>query len=479
MKDSKLIEVLKTLDTGELKEFKKFLESNGYKKSSQVYTFLVYLAKLAPDFPPPKIDKVFVSQRLLKEKSDNTKKISAIMTKLYSVLEEFVILEQLKKNQVAKNFLFLEALQDRKLDKMFFQKSENLEKEWQKGDLAGIEFLYHKYRLTKMYQRHPNFKDDPAYYGQKLNDDLDQFFFTERLYNALCFNLNTSSFAKPSSEESERDVINSILEIIQTQSENKISQIKILFQILYDNYENELENYHSIRDEFYNNRNNFNQYEQWDIVNFLEHYCIQNYRNGKTEYLREIFDLRVFSVETGIIIENGYIDKDVFRQIVLYGCSVKELEWIDQFISNYSQYLKKEVKANTTNYCEALILFHRKNFEAVLDKLMQVKFDQPLYTIQARCLLIQAYFELEGYEELLMNATRSLDVYLKRNAVLDPNFKKAYQNFARFTRNLFQTQLDPNGDISEIGKVIQEEKIVSHKLWLLEKLENLQKKTAK
>ena len=466
MEKSKLLEVFKTLDKQEVKDFGKYLEGNGYKKGTQVHDLFLFIAKQYPDFDSKKIDKNYVIKKMGIKVSDNIKRLQSLMNRLFASLEDYIIKVQLEKETVDKDFLLLKALQDRKLDKFFFSKAENLEKEWEKANIKGIDHLFDIYKLSKMCTLHPNLSDSDLFlYHKKLKEELEMYFFTESSYVSLI----TSHTVEDNNQFD--DLTKSILSKSKLPEYQKNPQLKILSGLLRDKIDNNIDNYDILFTEFKNSHTKFNEAENWDILNLLEYYCLQNYHRGKKEYLQKMFELYVFGAKKQIILENGIIDDTRFRQIVLVGCSVNELTWIEKFIDEYTPFLNGQVQHDTVQYCKAILDFNKGNFEKVLEKLTFVKFKDVRYGIQARALLLQTYYELEVYEEQFFSLINSLSTYLRRNANLKEviPLKESCTNFIKYIKKLQILRNDPNENMQSIVNEIKQENRMSNKLWLLQK----------
>lgn len=469
MEKSKLLEVFKTLDKQEIKDFGKYLEGNGYKKNTKVHNLYVFISKQYPDFDSKKIEKNYVIKKMSIKVTDNLKRLQALMNRLYASLEDYIVKVQLEKEKVDRDFLLLKALQDRNLDKYFFNRAESLEKEWEDANIVGIDHLFDVYKLSKMHTEHPNLvESERIAYQKKLDKELEIHFFTAKIYRALI-----TSYGLQDAQLEELTQL--ILEQSKVPAFQDNSQISFLSKLLQDKSDNNIDNYDILIAEFKECYTKFNQPEQWDIIAFLENYCLQNYHKGKKEYLQKIFELFVFGAKHQIILENGIIDETRFRQMVVVACSQKELEWAEKFIKDYSVYLNKEVQYDNVQFCQATLDFEKANFEQVLDKLIFVKFKDIRLGIQAKSVLLMTYYELEDYEEQFFSLVKSLSTYLRRNADLQEvmYLKEPYSNFIKYIKKLQMLRYDSNMKIKELLDAIETENVLSNKLWLINKVNQI------
>ncbi len=474
MHSSKLIELLKSLSTSEIRVFGKFLDASSYRKKGQITVLFGYLKKLHPDFPEQKINKDYVHKKIFAKDGSSMKRMFDVMYNLSALLEDYLIQTEFESQKNTRNFLLLEALKKRKLDKLFFQKIAQMEKEWEKEPQAGIGHLHNEYLLAQTCYMHPNYSVYPnmPLSPEALNFKIDKYYFALKLYNTLLIK-HRDLYLKSKEDSQENYLIEDIYDKSASNDFAKVSQIQLLRQFWEAYQRGDYQNYQYLQNIFFESYRLYDKNEQNDLMLFLQHFCYENYRSGKQEALTDLFKLHKFGVEKEIVIENGYINTEVFRNIVHLACAVKELKWIKQFLDNYGAYLDNEKKWDVLALSQAVIDFNEGIYENVLSSLANVKFQDTSYRIQARCLCLQAYYELDEYEELFFNLVRSFSVFLERNQEITDRFKVANLKFIQYTKELQMYKFQKNGDLNELRSRIQNEAEVSNKLWLLNKLAEL------
>ncbi len=470
MEKSKLIEVLKTLSKAEVKEFGKYLEKNAYRKANSIsiYSLFNYLKKYYPDFPAKKIEKEYVYKKLAKDSTNASKRMLDLMSNLYQVLEDFLIKKELEENQINRNFLVLDILKKRKLDKLFFQKVGQVQKDWGKKTPAGIEQFHNEYKLAKTCFMHPNYSLFP---GQDIDpnvllDKMDKYYFAVKLYYNLCVEITSYSLNNEAKETYKRLIVG-ILKECEEEEMTQTPQLN-LFNKLLQAYQNKnFDNYKECKTDFINSIELYEASETHDLFLLLQNAAYTNYRNGKTEYLREMFELNKIALEYGLFIESGYISEFTFKNLVVIACSLDELEWTENFINDFQGYLNEEIKEDIVQLCKAILSFNKGDFEDSLQGIAMVHLPDAVYGVQLRELQLQCYYELEDYEELFFNLVKSFSAYLNRNDKLAKPYKDSCQNFIKYLYKLKVT-LD-----KDKRKALQEEiinhKNINHKSWLLQK----------
>ncbi len=479
MKKSKLIQLLSKLDASEMKELGFFLVGKAYKKTGGVFNLYKYLKKHHPKFKESKIEKEVVHRVLFNDSKTFNRRLYDIMSSLTNATEMYLINKKLETDEINKSFLLLDVYKERQLDKLFFKKIGYVEKEWEGTQISGIEHLHNKFKLYQMCFLHPNYSnvgEDKHIDINLLIDKLDQYYFTNKLFlSALVTRIDKLKNLKENN--SNFRLLNSIIEHCKEESfQNKQTQFLLELYLILTNESNDI-SIENIGESFYQNNNLFNQYEKQDIFNFLSHIFFENYRKGKEQYLRNIFDLFKYGSDNNLLLEDGYINDRYFITIVNIGCSLKELNWTNSFINKYEQYLKEENKIDCINLCKSLVLFEEGNFEQVLKSLVQLQFINIIYTISAKSLLLQCYYELEDFDDLFFNLVKSFKSFLKRNKLISEHFKESIYQFINFSNKIYSERLKINRkSLDKLKEELISTQNIAKKKWLISKVNEMTKK---
>ena len=73
------------------------------------------------------------------------------------------------------------------------------------------------------------------------------------------------------------------------------------------------------------------------IYIYLKNYCIDTkINNGKSEYFQELFDIFKTLLEKEINFVDGMLDPRDYKNIITVGLHIKEFDWTENFIQNYT-----------------------------------------------------------------------------------------------------------------------------------------------
>lgn len=473
MNNSKLITYLRTLSNYEMRDFGQFIVYKTAKGPNDLNVLFNYLKKLHPIFPEKKIEKKFVSKKIFKEEK-STKRIINTMYKLGLILDEYLVMDVLKEREKEKDFLLLNALQKRKLNKFFFKKAKQIQEDWQGNPRAGIDQLYDEFKLNEMCMSHPYYslvKEMPINPEVLLNQ-IDKHYFAIKLYWNLCSS-NTSNYIVNSKNGNSFTelFLDEIIDLTNNNDEYATTHGKLLSQMVLDFKNREYPNYYKYKNEFFQHFRLFNQKEKNDILTLLFHACYENYKKGEADAQNELFELSCFVVDNDLLMVDGYIFTGRFWNIVHIGLSSGELDWTDKVIEEYGEYLEEEIREDIITICKALLAFNRKKYSDALQLLSTVKFQNPVYGLYSKSVQLQCYYELgDEYDDLFRNLSKSFYLYITRKHTFSESMKNSFCNFISLATQLQNAKYDPNKNFDGIFKKINTTENLAYKSWLKEKV---------
>src|SRR5690606_3561186 len=111
----------------------------------------------------------------------------------------------------------------------------------------------------------------------------------------------------------------------------------------------------------------FQKKELQTLFIYLMNYCIDvKINSGHTEYYLELLSLYKTALDQKIIFENDELNPHHYKNIITVSLHVKEFNWVEYFIQEYSQHLPKAEEQNALNYNLANLFFHKKEYEKVI-----------------------------------------------------------------------------------------------------------------
>ena len=219
----------------------------------------------------------------------------------------------------------------------------------------------------------------------------------------------------------------------------------------------------------------FKNDELKELFNHLNNYIISSKINkGREEYYRDLFEIFKTQIKHGIIIENGEIHPQDYKNFISVGLNQKAFHWVEDFIQTYSEKLPKENQDNNVNYNLAKIYFHKGEYEKVIEQLREVEYKTLVHSLGGKLMLLKTYYELKEYM-VLDSLLDSFRIYLRRNRLISRSLKQQYLNMLRFTKKLANIAEYDQLSVQKIKTQITNCKALAAKWWLLEKVSEKEK----
>jgi len=205
-------------------------------------------------------------------------------------------------------------------------------------------------------------------------------------------------------------------------------------------------------------------------------FCINQSKMGKSEYNQHYINLNKMLDDKNLLLFNNSLPITKLRNIVTYGCIVKDFDWVKAIITKYSPYLQKKYRNNVMKYSLGYLEFEKKKFQNAIDILLQVDNFQKSYDISKRIMILKSYYEIElHYSEPTAQLFRSLETFIKNHKLLTNNDKIMYKTFIRIFYNLYRIKHQvATVKLEKLKDQIDNAEFISNKLWLLEKIAELE-----
>jgi hypothetical protein len=212
----------------------------------------------------------------------------------------------------------------------------------------------------------------------------------------------------------------------------------------------------------------------------LVSYCTMRiFRNPGDDFCnREIFELykAILAERYYINKKTNYLSHDEFRNILGHALDMEEYSWTSDFIRDYSKALKPEDSENMKNYGYAYLYYYLGNFGKSLDYINKIETDYFFYKIDIKNLSLKIFYET-GYDEEALSLIKTYKQSISANKMINPERRKRYVNFTKCTEQLIRYRTGSSKqDIGYIKHKLSGNGEVAFKGWLLERIEQIEKK---
>lgn len=398
-------------------------------------------------------------------------------TDLMKNMEYALSMLYLQEDDRNRRLQYLYQLKDIGFDHEFIKKEINKSKrKFEELDLESGPGYYERFRLEEL-EYENNYRSGSAWTKSNINridQNLNAFFILEKLRLAL------SIFSRQKYIQFEKEL--PFLEVIFQLIESGLIKDHPLIQLYYyavKTYQNDDSEtmYFRLKYGLNDASGENNSPNIRELKTIALSYCIGKINQNNSSFYREALDWYQLMLDDETLMDQGYLAATTYRNIVLIAIRLQEYDWAMNFTHQYSSYLKSDIQESTKMLSLGQIYFNRKDYDQVIDHLMNVDYINVSYNLQSKLILAATYYELDEYE-VLTNFLATFKTYLHRKKPSMSSEK--YFRHQKFISVLNQMTKTPAWEINkwhEIQRNLEsDQKIVSY-AWLKDKIDERIAKT--
>lgn len=459
---------MRRLSARQLSRFGDFLASPYFNKQPNNIAFFDWLRKYAPAFSHAalKVEDLLANWPL--DFQMDRKKFRYLISNLNGLLEQFLAIEQLiggppipfyRSLKLQASELDIDHLQQRAEKKI----RESLDSAAYKDSIYYQQlYQYHldRYMETDPYQRSFNPRLQTAV------DTLDTYYLISRL--RFAWQMRHLEAIAPERYEHHFELELLTWATVHPASEVPAVQVYLLgLKMLSE--PKEVGHYYAFKSRLQQYGNELPLAERKLLYTGLLNYCIRRGNQyGETDFLREYLKVNELLMSDGLLLDDGEISPWRFVNLKMAALRVQDDGWAWDFIHEYQQYLPEEYRENVFRYALAYLHFFRKHYEEARQLLAQVQFEDLLFNVALRTLLVRVYYEAGELETLLIPQLEANRLFLLRHKEeFSPKLYQQWKNFNRFCAQMAKRDINSISEWEEIRQQIRETELLLHKDWLL------------
>jgi hypothetical protein len=482
MKNSKLINILKTFSEEEMKLFEKFLASPFHSGGKNCTPMFRVIKKYHPDFNTDMISSENLHKKLYPRSKFNKQVMWNLSSALEKMAKEFLEQIALRKDKFTRMELAISEFNKRKLAGNYSQSIGEMEKVLEK---MGIDYDYFDKKLHLEI-----FKQDYYFLTDKIQFKGDSTLKSAEYQVILFLKMNVTALRDLSILEEYHNYkidTNLPLEIagnihynaIIDYAKKKNYEYTYLIELYYHSLmmllkPKETGHVVKFRELYQAHYKKLTIGEQRDMMHWLINYCLYNLDLGCDENNRMVFELNDFRLKEGLAFHlDNQLSKAIYLQIFNSALRANETGWALNFIKEYTSRLMPELRETMKCQAYAFLYFHTHEYGRALDYLNKIEFMDIMDKLQTRILTAKTYYELNEPETLLhyVDATKH---FLSSNPSVSEIIRVQIHTFIKYINKIvFLRENKDQVEINVLKKEIESVEEVASKKWLLEKLDEL------
>lgn len=459
---SKLFQLIKTLSKQDIRDIRKFLQSPYFNQREDVINlFNVLILKKEEN---PKRKEVF--QKIYPQQKFDEQSLRYVMSYLMKNIKQYFAIAAIQKDDFLMQIQLIQALKHRGLEQLFEKEWSKTAKELEAQQWRNASYFSQKYQLhweqleyTMIRRRSGDF---PL---QTLSDELTTAYVANLLWLS-CTALVHQAMGK---ESLDIKLLDDVLAFIEKGNFQQVPVVMIFYYSYKALSQPEKEVYfQQFKSILQAHSTDFPQAEATDIYKLGINFCIRRFNGGVEKYAKEALDLYKSGLDNGVFLQDGQLSRFTYNNITQLALRLKEWEWTKQFLEDYRNVLHYKERENTYLYNLAIYYYRRQNYDEVLDLLQKTKFQDTLYNLDARRMMLRIYYERDAFDAL-ESLLDSFKIYIHRLKNIGYH-KMIYLNLIRFTKKLLYLNRADKTAIEKLKTAIQTAKVVAEREWLLEQL---------
>jgi len=473
MYDSKLLSLIKGIDTTSQDKLIDFVASPYFKKSEQVATLIRYIIDIAPNYDDERLGKKKCYRVIFSGETFEDVKIRRLMSDALKLVERFVLQEQLQLDKLSQAKLLTTYYSENNLDDSFYEKF----KDWEVTNKTqeGPILFFQRYLMSENYLDFAKKKPEGSEGKEKILQEalifnmegLQDFYMFQTMYIRWVLLQHQKTFNKVIQHPYE-----SFLQKIQEKDviHDPLIHVYYLAAFMINDSDNE-ERYLLLRKTLeILRKEGYHQKVLTNLCKPLEMFLIKKSMEGDDQRYIDLLDLYKYEVEHKLVFSSdNYFYPVKFRNIVVIGTIVKDYDWLKDFVEEYRHALSKEQQSTLYPYCRALLYFHQKKYDEAKDLLLQPEDIDNILSLDIKRLQIMIYYE-EDEIDLLDAMMNSFRVLIFRDKFLSKNYKEANKSFINMLFQMVRTKPNNHKKIAKMIQTLKSGKTFMERRWLLEKV---------
>lgn len=477
MLGNKLLKILKSLSSTEMKELKRMFESSFFSKNESLLIFYKYVLKYHPNFDSPNLTKEKIYKKLYPNKPFKDGVMRVKISQFTRLVEDFLIWKETQNDNFRRKRILKEAFGKRNLFDLFEKNSQLLKADLDAHPFRDMEYFQDRIRLNYDFAFHPlrNRYAPEDNSLAELIDEIDRYALLAKLRIGIALKNDEKLFSKKYDLdflELKKDAW-----IKEFQLENPLINLYLsLFELLENNQEKD---FYELKKLFLGNAEIIRGNDRLIIYYLSLNFAIGKVNTGDIKFYKETLELYKVGLELRILLNQGKISEFAFGNIVSVACHEKDFDWTAQFIHKYKKYLDEIVQEDATTYSLAILDFHRQYFEEAIFHLLGKTFSKS-YQPKVRMLTIRIYFEQflcnTSYFELLISNIKAYEKFIQRDHFFSEKKLDHHLNTLKLLQKLAK-KINSKEDTRKTKKWFLEElnsgKVYVSKKYLLQKAKDL------
>lgn len=475
MQQSKLIQILKTLNKEEFLQFRKVLQSPFFVGNDKTLKLYDSIRHYYPAFTSAKLSKEKVFQKVFPAYSYDDNRMRNLMRRFTQQLKDYLIWISLKDDKRDYQKRLIKVYANRQLFGLYQKERNAFLQRAEALPFRGIDYYQDLFELHHDYyyypQRQKNNQNDSTL--AHLVDAIDKRFMLSKLRIGIEVRNQGRIFKKKYALA----FLDAVLNESVHHSDNLVLQLFArLFKVYSDVDEEAFAQLEAI---FFPNIRQFDLQDAQLIYYYALNYINRKVNEGLSEASSSALAWYKSGLQEGLLEQNGKISEVSFGNIVTHGCRQRDFAWTKKFIESYGAKVHSKHVEDNVQFNWGLWHFYRGNLEESFSLLSKYHFHHS-FQLKVRLTALRVLFEQfihdSSYYDAVISYAKAFQKFLQRESLYSEAISAPLKQTVKIIKAL-ATKIR-NQERKESIKAWFEKKMAAKqnmvvKIWLQEKVNDL------
>ncbi len=469
MQKSVLTEIVRSLQKKEIRELNKWLQSPSHNQRQDVVRLFDYMVKYLP-LSDETVKKEAAWKNIFPSEPYDDAFMRQVMYFLLKAIEEYLVFTDFMGDKVQNQVSLARIFRKRKLEKAYRQAYRLGNDHLESQSLRNRYYLMNRFLLEQEeYEHKLSITQNDSVNLQEMANAFENWIMTEKL---LVSNAMFAHYKVYQKIQYNHGFLQELLSYTERKNE-LLAQPALAAQ--YYSYmamtQPQEDTYFDLFEKliFSEAELRFNQVEVLQLYMTALNYCAAKVNQGNLDYCRRALAFYKKGVENGALLENNTITRYTFGNAVAFALKIGEFEWAENFIENFKHHLEERQRDSIINFNLSRIYFEKGDFEKAQRLLTRFEYDDMLFNIIAKTMLLKIYYETEEIDAL-ESLLDSMRIYLRRKEALDPTRKAAFKNLISIMKKMLSVNVFSRPQKEKFKELIQQTNPLAEKEWLLKQV---------
>lgn len=483
MNKTNFIDVIKTFEKDEFKNFIDYVNSPFFNSNNSVLKLMDVVKKYYPDFGNRNFTKEKVYQKIYSTSSYNDQVMRNLMSDALQLAYGFLTIKNEKENKAQNSLTLLSELRTRKLDTLYEKNLKSFTKLLNEEHTIDFRYFEWLYKLeSEIFLNEIVHNRQEAVYPTiiKQSEFLTTDYLSKLINHLIDMSINERYFNVQEPSGLAKEIffsigIEKLLDKLKDSSPKEYSILSVFYYRAMTILKGDFQYYEMFKKLFYENAFAFSKGTNFNLITSLETFCIYNIKSNPVTYRTELHNIHLKSIELNLLKMEGddYINLMRFWNIFINSTEVGKTDWAEKFVMENYEHLEPDVRDSALNYSMGIIEYDRKNYDKALGHLNKVRLQQYLFKLGVRSIYLRLYYEKGDLE----SASSALDAYkqfLYKNKKISESHRESYLNFASIYSDLIRYKSgEKTQNLAEVEYKINSTQNIYSKRWLIEQIKIL------